>query len=1091
MKPGAKQRIFWTVTALLITAALFSLLFLIAGKSGFFGVDAAEAFEAIGGNKLVSGQKIISGRNLWTLLRVFLFVLLGFSGYYILSGKRLRIPLAAGSGVLFSVGFELCREVIGHDGRWQDALANGAAAVAGVGFAVLAAYLLHVLKRGFDVGKLREQKRAETILDALAVTAVMHYAVFRFLQNTLFVFNYTYWYKTITLLMLILTGGIRFLYFMLKKLWRIPDPGKQSFLLLRCALTLCLAIPFFLTGLLHNCKPLIFLPFAVLCFYGMKPEKVCRVFLLTVGIIFTATVLCCLSGAVRNLIFHKGIDTGSYGIINSTDFASYLSFLLLAAWCGMKNRTWQASVLFAALTGAVSCIAYIKYTNSRTILVVGLLTVLFILWDCLVENVMKKQNRGRWLVKGIDWLCVLAFPLAGIGVAILTSAYGQNVPWAVQADVFLSGRLKVTLKPYQLYGIQPLGSTIESMIGYGRTLIRRLDVGYTYLDVAYAMLAIRYGWINTAIVAGLWVWFTARAIQSDRKRFAFAMAVLAVHAITETRILDVNYNIFLLLPFAALPSGRKETADETCGTEETKMRWFPVLACAIMLVCLYFLLPTMLSWLRSFFALMRWNKGEAAFYSLAVCAALTLLLWLLWKSVSMLGNHSRKGAFTLLICTAALLTGGVLAVNSVIEQGTKEQAPRIAAEEQIIRQVQEAAVLPVYAAEAEELYQRCIGGFTKHCFSTEELRRSPRGSIFVDNSVDVMTITRAGGKYVQISEWSGLYSFDPAVIETLADAGYTWQDFYCGKTTCDLKEAARFNGLKEEDAPVLCGPICFVTKNMEMDLAAGVYATSFTLSSPIPAEDGKAALLQVMNVDRHVILEHMVTAEDFDEQGRCVYSMIYKVPSEPLVSFVVSVADGARVTLEEISHQRMEQRVELRDGVNHLIRPADNWSGWLTPSVSTAENYLYAILVLPDSCQGDIYSCELEIEFKDAAATAGKPFSFITQGAVDGSRKTANIWNDKLVHLDTPPENGVYRFVSESMITESNANASDFNLEFRCENWAGGAFRVKSITIEKTKLMISQPVNETVNEGESAIFSADADGATGYQWYYQKPAGTR
>lgn len=1088
MKPSTKQRIFWCVSALLIAAALFSLLFLITGKAG---VPAAETVEAAGENELISGQQIISGMNLWTLARVFLFVLLGFSGYYFLSGKRLKIPLAAGSGILFSVVFELCREVTGHDGSWQDALANGAAAIAGVGFAALAAYLLRVLKRWFDGGCLREQKRVETILDALAIAAVMHYAVFRFLQSTLFVFHYTDRYKTITLLLLILTGGIRFLYLMLKKLWQIPDPGKQSFLLLRCILACCLAIPFFLTGLLHNCKPLIFLPFAVLCFYGMDPEKICRIFLLTIGTFFAATVLCCLSGTVRNLVFYKGIDTGSYGIINSTDFASYFSFLLLAAWCGMKNRTWQASVLFAVLTGAISCIVYMKFTDSRTILVIGILTVLFVLWECLEENVLKKKNKWRRFVKGIDWLCVLAFPLMGACVVILTAAYGQNVPLAVQVDDFLSTRLQVTLKPYLQYGIQPLGSTIEPMIGYGRTIIRRVNSGYTYLDVAYAMLAIRYGWIITAVVTGLWVWFTARAIKSGRRRFAFAMAVLTVHAFSEARILDVNYNIFLLLPFSALPSGRKETAAQTGGTEESKMRWFPVLAGAILVVCLYFALPTVLSWLRSFFALMRWNKGEAAGYSLAVWAAITLLVGLLWKAVSMLGTHRRKGAFVLLICTAALLTGGALAVNSVIERGVKEQAPRIAEEEQIIRRVQDTAVLPVYAADAEEIYQRCIGGFAKHFFSTEELRRSPRGSIFVDSSFDAITLTRMGGKYVQISEWSGLYSFDPAVIDALADAGYTWQDFYCGKTICNLKEAAHFNGLREEDAPVLRGPIRFAAQNMEIDHFAGMYAASFTLSSPVPAEDGKVALLQVItSADQQVILEHMVTAEDFDEQGRCVYSMIYKIPARPRVSFVVSVAAGACVTLEEISHQRMEKRVQLRDGVNRLISPTDNWAGWLTPSASSTENYLYATLVLPDSCPGDIYSWEMEIEFKDVVANEGTAFSFSTHGAVDGSWKTANIWNDKLVHLDTPPENGVYRFTSESMITKSNADASDFNLEFCSENWAGGAFRVKSITIEKSKLIVSQPVSETVNEGGNATFSVGADGATGYQWYYQKPGET-
>ena len=1088
MKSGTKQRLFWCAAALLILAALFLLSLRNAGQPLASGSAAGEPDINTENEIALFLQK--KGLNIWRLMCVCLSVFLGFSLYHLFSDRNMKIPLAIGTGIALSAALELCQYFFFHTGSWRNALINDAGSAAGVGLAVLLSFFLRRMKERFERENSKNRTRVETILDALAIAAVMHYAVFRFLQSTMFYFFYTDRYKTVTLLLLILIGGIRFLYLLLKKVWRISEPKDQSFLLLRHALAFCLAIPFFLSGWLHNFKTLFFLPFAALCFYDMKPEKVFRVFLVTIGTVFAATVLCSLSGTVRNLVSIKEGHVASYGIINSTDFASYFSFLLVTAWCCMKNRNWQASVLFALFTGAVSYVVSVV-SSSRTVLSVGLLNVFFILWDCLEENARGNAQILHGIGKGINWLAVFAFPLIGAFVAISTAAYGQKAPWGLALNEMLTDRLKVTWKPYLLYGIQPFGSTIEVMLGRGRTVISRLVSGYSYLDIGYAMLAIRCGWVITAVVAGLWMWFTARAIKAGKRRIAFAMAVLAAHALSEARILDVNYNIFLVMPFCALTS-REEKADEgILLPRESGLRWFPALACVIMMGGVYFALPTALSWLRSFFDLKGWNSGTAAFGSFAVCVAIILLLALVWKAATMLWTRRSIKAAALLACAVLLLTAGALAINGTIDRGIEEQASRLAEEEPIIHTVQEAASLPVYAAEASELYRRTTGGFANHIFSTEELVRAPQGSMFADSSVEAITITESGGQYVQISDWSGLYSYDPAVIEALNNAGFTWQNFYTGKKICSLREAALFSGLKEEDAPVLRGPVRFATQNMMLDHVGGVYVVSFTVSSPQPAEDGKVATLEVLaDAGERLLLQKQLTAEDFDGQDKCTYSMIYKIADAPLVFSAVSVEEGACLTVEEISTQRIGQRVELHDGVNRLVSPSDNWSAWILPPNSHAKDYQIMELVLRDSRPGDIYTCLAEIEFRNVTAVEGETFVFNTQGAVDGSRKKDNIWDTKLIQLKAPPEDGLYQYTAASMITESNANASSFSLDFHCENWATGSFKIKSITIEKARFITLQPSDEEVNAGEYATFEVAADGATAYQWYYQKSGET-
>lgn len=134
----------------------------------------------------------------------------------------------------------------------------------------------------------------------------------------------------------------------------------------------------------------------------------------------------------------------------------------------------------------------------------------------------------------------------------------------------------------------------------------------------------------------------------------------------------------------------------------------------------------------------------------------------------------------------------------------------------------------------------------------------------------------------------------------------------------------------------------------------------------------------------------------------------------------------------------------------NIVRGVDNdWSSWMSPEQGS-ENICFNIgeYALGKTHAGDIYTCQIEIEFSDVKECEGLPFGFRTQGAVDGGWDIGNIWNS-LVYLEVPPENGVYRYTASMEINESMAGASWFNIGFRCDNWASGRFRVKGVKIEK------------------------------------------
>ena len=907
MKDSTKQRIFWIIIAVMIAAGIFAFSSQNTEKSEDLSDSVAEIIHMEQAEQYtrVSNQEIIFGLTLRKLAHVFLYALLGFSLYFTFEGIRARFPLAVGTAFCYGIWDEIHQTMSGRIGRWQDTLIDLGGILIGTGLALLIPLLLKRIKKWY--GKREEHRRLEQVLAGLSLASVLFYSIYRFLQSTMFQFYYSNRYKLLTIILPVVFGGIRFLYLVLKKYWADESHKEQSFFILRCILAFCLAIPFVLVAWMHDYKMLIYLPICCMCLYDMMPEKVCRSFFATIGTCLAAVILCCLSGTVRNIV---GGDNGvsySYGIINTTDFASYFTFLLLTAWCGMRTRKWYSSVLFAVAAGIITYIVYL-YTSSRTALYTGGLMVILIFWDCLEEHVFCRKEKLRRIFKRLNWLSILAFPAVGALVIFLTARFAAQDSWALELEKLLSGRLDTVLKPFQLYSVKPFGSTIEKMYGLGGTILGKYwSAGYSYLDVGYAMLAIRYGWVITTIVLGLWMWMTAKALKNGKNRIAFALVVLAVHAFSEARILDVNFNIFLIMPFCAFASDH-QAYDK--GTVENKKILRPVLAGTVLLIGVYLVLPKALSWLRTFFYLKNWNAGTSAVYSFTFCIGLVLLLWALWRSITLL-LESRDRKYMLSLTAVFILMGGsVFMVNSAIESGRIEQADRLKAEKHIIRQIQETASMPVYAAEAEELYHREGIMLSSHLFSTEELTRN-KGTMIVDQNVQALGIITTDGQYTQITEQSGLYSFDPAVIEALADSGYTWNRYYTGIRHVNLRDTALFNDVQMSDKLVLSDSMQIITNNMITDQLFGKYQVSFSLSDCFTDKEENAVMLEIIgeNGDR-TILQEKLTAKNFNSEGRCEHTMTYTINPTPSVYFGISTMEGTGVAIDDISWRQIEDTSE-------------------------------------------------------------------------------------------------------------------------------------------------------------------------------------
>lgn len=738
-------------------------------------------------------------------------------------------------------------------------------------------------------------EKINRILDTLSLCAVLQYCIYRFLQSTMFNFYYSQTYKVVTMGLLLLFGGVRYLMLVWIKL-KERDAKEKKVFILKTGFAWTLALPFFYVGFLHDYKVMIFLPICCMCLYDMEAGKVCRWFFVTIGTCLAATVLCCLSGVVRNLTWN---GVAAYGIINTTDFASYGTFLLLAAWCGMKNKSLIGEILLVLLVISASVLLY-KLTGSKTALFSAVLLVLFTILDYLMTH---KSTRGVRVFKHSEKVVSFTtffFPLIGISVLGLTVLYNMRIPWVTELDQFLSGRLGVILAPAKTYGVKPFGTLIESGHGNGSTLLNWAwtTIGMGYIDTAYAMLAIKYGWIICGIVTSLWVWVSIRATREGNIRYALTMAVLAVHGFSEARILDVNYNIFLVMLFSSFYKEDKKETD----LQNARVPAFSIFTGIIICGGVYLALPRLLSLLRTFFYVKGWNSGTAAFFALLLSGSLVLSAWLIWREINRLwqGREPKKQMLinaTKLVAVISFIVGSMYAINNEIDGYISRNKDSIKADEVLVRKVLNYASLPVYAAEPSELFQRDVGGLQDHIFSPEQLYYRSRATLITAPT------TSAAGIYLQLSDQIALHTYDQAIIDGLTAEGFVWSAFNNARHMINLSDVAVFN--ERVDIPIILKRGQSIrTDNYPIDQYAGTYEIIFSLATGGSLEEGNVCTLKILGEEGdRVISTRTLAKADFDESGKCKYSIRYEIPDTPKVLYEIEAED--EVVINEISWQRV------------------------------------------------------------------------------------------------------------------------------------------------------------------------------------------
>lgn len=549
-------------------------------------------------------------------------------------------------------------------------------------------------------------------------------------------------------------------------------------------------------------KFLLFIPVFTIALYGIEFDKIITVYLFSLGLIVFSAFLSSRFG-FSSFYVYAGTDKlrNCWGIGYPTDFASLILFIAIGLW--MKKK--KCSDLFLLLPALFSLYIAYSVASSRTTIICSILLIISI---CLYNlfKVLSKRHEFILLKKLLNILLSSSFLFFAILTVILVYLFSINSSLGEKMNQLMSDRLSLTASAVENYGIHPFGSYFK-MIGGGMGGAGFVE-GYNFIDNSYALMFIRYGWNFFVIVGVLWTYSLTRAIKKNNYKLAIVMSIIALHSLSEHHFPEINYNIFLVMPFVKYSTSKNEK--EAISFKESLIENVSiafVIALISVVTCVY--LPSFISYMRTFAIandLVNVSGSSAnIFYSiLYLIIGMVIILVISIKNilVCILSFDKEKwnSIYSVIVVLCLIFCLVVSQYKNRIFNGKYNEYLNIFAEEEdVINLIKTNKSGILYSEDAPEYYNRYFGDFSSTISQGTELANTSNITIVtsVDNDSDAFAYF--GLKWMEISEKHAIYTNDEGVIYALTNNGYQLNDYYSKDNIVNLATWGARNGIENDE----------------------------------------------------------------------------------------------------------------------------------------------------------------------------------------------------------------------------------------------------------------------------------------------------
>ncbi len=247
----------------------------------------------------------------------------------------------------------------------------------------------------------------------------------------------------------------------------------------------------------------------------------------------------------------------SFGTIYCTDLAAHWGFIILTYVFLKEGRMkWPAYAVMLLLT-----ILNVLFVDGRT----AYMCVLAAMAASLLAEVIRRKQRKipEGLLLCWRWLLCFSFIALAAFYLVLNVTY-ENDPNAFYNKIGflhnLSNRLETsrrvtTVLPFSWFGKYFL------QLGDGMGLSEKIGF-YTFLDDSYIRVYVMYGVVALTVFLGIFTAIQYRLLKAKKTFQMFIIALVAFSCFLEHHMLEVGYNIFMVLLFAGGVTGSPAITDE-------------------------------------------------------------------------------------------------------------------------------------------------------------------------------------------------------------------------------------------------------------------------------------------------------------------------------------------------------------------------------------------------------------------------------------------------------------------------------------------------------------------------------------------------
>lgn len=502
---------------------------------------------------------------------------------------------------------------------------------------------------------------------------------------------------------------------------------------------------------------LLFIPFFMIGAVDIPYKKILKVcFWVNIYTLILA-MLGSFTGCIENLMYVRlPYFRYSFGMIYPTDFAARIVFFLLTAWVLYEKIP---TVLMVSLSVIATIFIY-YFCNARN----GVIVLLLFSSGVIFERVTARYEKINFLYSFIGRIIKYLMPFLSVVMIALTLLYNENSSSIIGVNKVLNNRLRLGKNAISEYGLKLFGTAFDQ-IGFGRTT--DYVPGYNFIDSSYVLILVRYGIIVLITILLLYVFTVSKALKAGKRRLVFALGIIAVHSFVEHHLTEINYNVFLLLPFSNLIDDEK-AIETKCSLKNINKKIYILLGCLGFLL----MLPKMLNVMRTLVTLLRLYDPEnhikfILFISLAivVAGAWVFTICKLW--------HGRKKVPLITTVTVAvvmfLLFG--LKVNPIIENGRAEYAEILNQERHILEAVFDKQEVKVLVEDIPEIYNKEFGHVSCKILPFEVCPVGENIVVISSKAKDLEALTVKGYYSGEISSIHTIYTNSEKIVDILEQNG--------------------------------------------------------------------------------------------------------------------------------------------------------------------------------------------------------------------------------------------------------------------------------------------------------------------------------